>query len=83
MFIPDLQTAKSKNARTVGRLERKCGSGKRIHEYHELIKFISDQVERLRKEVKMSNFDVVLWYNLPMYVEMEYDEDLAERAGMD
>ena len=31
----------------------------------------------------MSNFDVVLWYNLPMYVEMEYDEDLAERAGMD
>jgi len=36
------------------------------------------QVERLRKKVKMENFDVLLWYNLPMYVEMEFDEDLME-----
>ena len=45
--------------------------------------YMINQVERLRKEVKMRNFDVVLWYNLPMYVEMEYDEDLADQAGMD
>ena len=36
------------------------------------------QVDRFRKEVKMRNFDVLLWYNLPMYVEMEYDAELVE-----
>ena len=26
----------------------------------------------------MKNFDVLLWYNLPMYVEMEYEQYEAE-----
>ena len=33
-------------------------------------------VEQVRKKMRKLNYDLTLWYNLPMHLELEFDEDL-------
>ena len=35
------------------------------------------QIEVFRKKIKQENYDLRLWYNLPMHLELDFDEDLV------
>ena len=39
-------------------------------------KLTASQVETFRKKIRRENYDVTLWYNLPMHLELDFDEDL-------
>ena len=36
----------------------------------------ADIVEQFRKKMRKLNYDLTLWYNLPIHLEMDFDEDL-------
>ena len=36
----------------------------------------ADIVEQFRKKIRKLNYDLTLWYNLPLHLEMDFDEDL-------
>ena len=38
----------------------------------------TDQLEYLRKKVKKENYDLTLWYNLPLHVELGMDQDIID-----
>ena len=38
----------------------------------------SAQLELLRKKVKKENYDLTLWYNLPLHVELGMDQDILD-----
>ena len=33
-------------------------------------------VETFRKKMRKLNYDLTLWYNLPIHLELDFDEDL-------
>ena len=41
-------------------------------------KVTSAQLEDLRKKVKRENYDLTLWYNLPLHVELGMDPDILD-----
>ena len=41
-------------------------------------KVTSSQLEDLRKRVKKENYDLTLWYNLPLHVELGMDPDILD-----
>ena len=41
-------------------------------------KVTSAQLENLRKKVKKDNYDMTLWYNLPLHVELGMDQDILD-----
>ena len=34
------------------------------------------QVEQFRQKMRKLNYDLTLWYNLPIHLELDFDEDL-------
>ena len=41
-------------------------------------KVTSSQLEDMRKRVKKENYDLTLWYNLPLHVELGMDPDILD-----
>ena len=35
-------------------------------------------VEQFRKKMRKLNYDLTLWYNLPLHLELDFDEDLLD-----
>ena len=38
----------------------------------------AQQVEVLRQKIIQENYDILLWYNLPMHLELNFDEQFVD-----
>lgn len=38
----------------------------------------ASQLETLKKKVASENYDILLWYNLPFHLELEFDEEFLD-----